>query len=186
MPFFQFALHLFLLSLAGCAGLSERPVAGEAGIDGIACTGQAPVALAGLSAMNNEPLLAKAQHATGRGGVCSAKVFLVMEPLVVYRVYDAGKPGSALGSWWALARPAGPREDYRALNAICKEWSNLNQLISCQVKPGSEIVLGTTQSVDCADHTVYPKTAQVQVFVPNDQRAGLLHVENCREEGSWP
>ena len=86
---------------------------------------------------------------------------------------------------WSFNRPAGPKDAYRAAYGICKEWSNLDRLISCQLKPGAEIVLGTMQSADCQDVS-YKKTADIQVFIHNAQRAGDLYVENCQDEGEWP
>jgi hypothetical protein len=62
----------------------------------------------------------------------------------------------------------------------------LDRLRSCQLKPGTEVVLGTTQSVSCADGTTCPKTDDVQVYMANDARNGLVFVENCGEEGRWP
>jgi hypothetical protein len=47
-------------------------------------------------------------------------------------------------------------------------------------------VLGTTQDAGCQDGTRYAKTADVQVYLPNDAKNGVLHVEHCREEGDWP
>lgn len=179
-------LYFSALFLSACASVSELPTSAATGIDGQACVGAAPAALDGLSPTSNAPLQAKAQYASGKGGVCSARTYTVAAPLQVYRVYDAEKPWSAYGGWWALSRPGGTRDEYRAQNAICAEWSPLDRLIACQLKVGAEIVLGTTQSVACADGSVYPKTAAVQAFLPNDQRNGVLHVENCREEGRWP
>lgn len=185
---FRLALPLCLpaLLLSACALLPDAPPPAALGIDGAHCIGSAPAGIEGLQATDHEALLKKARYESGKGGVCSARSFSVAVPLAVYRLYDAGRPGSAYGSWWALTRPGGSREDYRAKNAICPEWSALDRLLACQVKVGSEIVLGTTQSVVCADGTSYPKTAEIQVYLPNDLKNGVLHVENCREEGAWP
>jgi hypothetical protein len=186
------ATGLLVLSswLAGCAGLpgplGGSRAAGEPGIDGAVCVGAPPAALAGLAPASNPSLQAKAQLASGQGGVCTARVFVAQAPLTVYRVYDSSNPRSFYGGWWALSRPEGSRDSYRARNAICREWSGLDRLLACQVKPGTELVLGTTQSVSCADGTVYPKTADVQVYMANDARNGVILVDQCREEGAWP
>lgn len=186
MPISRIALSLLSLAVAGCASFPGNREVAEAGVDGVACVGAVPSAADQLTSASNTALLAKSQYASGKGGMCAAKVFAVAGPVSVYRVYDSQNPHSMYGSWWALARPAGPKDDYRAINAICKAWSGLDRLVSCQARNSSEIVLGTTQSADCPDGTVYPKTAAIQVYMPNDQRAGILHVENCREEGAWP
>ena len=177
---------VLLLSMAACAELPTRWSPSDVGIDGVACTGAVASAIPGLSETRNLPLQQKAQFPSGKGGVCAAKAFSVTAPVVLYRVFDTNNPHSKFGSWWALKRPSGPKEDYRAANAICKEWSNLDRLISCELRPGSEIVVGTTQSALCADGSTYPKTAESQVYVANDGRAGILHVGACSEETPWP
>ncbi|MEY4748757.1 MAG: hypothetical protein RIQ60_971 [Pseudomonadota bacterium] len=174
--------------LTGCAMvlLPSSSAAPEAGIDGEMCVGAPPAAQEGLAPASNPALQAKAQLASGQGGVCAARVFVAQVPVAVYRVYDSANPRSLYGGWWALARLRGSRDDYRARNAICREWSGLDRLLACQVKPGTELVLGTTQSVKCPDETVYPKTADVQVYMANDARNGVILVDQCREEGPWP
>lgn len=180
------AICLLAIFTSGCASISGPAKVAALGVDGEACAGTVPAAVDGLNTSDNSVLLAKAQYPSGKGGVCAAQAFAVATPLSVYRVYDAGKRGSEYGGWWAMARPNGPKDAYREKNAICKEWSNLDRLIACQVKAGAQIVLGTTQSVTCDDGTAYPKTAEIQVYVPNDSRNGVLYVESCREEGAWP
>ena len=182
----QISLYFSALFLCGCASVSELSPSSAIGIDGQSCVGAAPAAIDGLSPAANAALQAKAQYASDKGGVCSAKIYTVAAPLQVYRVFDEQKPWTAYGGWWAMSRPSGTKDDYRAQNAICSEWSNLDRLMACQLKVGVEIVLGTTQSVICADGTLYPKTAAVQLYLPNDAQNGVLYVENCREEGGWP
>ncbi|TXT38523.1 MAG: hypothetical protein FD135_2846 [Comamonadaceae bacterium] len=178
---------LFLsLTLGGCANLPSGDSAAAVGIDGVACAGTVASQRPGLDEASNTPLLTKVQLPSGKGGVCAGKVFSVTAPVVLYRVFDASNPHSKLGGWWALTRPTGSRDDYRAANAICKEWSPLDKLVSCEVRPGSQVVLGTTQSAVCADGSTYPKTAAQQVYVANDGRAGIIHVGACSEESVWP
>jgi len=174
------------LAISGCASLPNKSSSSDIGIDGVACAGTIASSLSGLIEASNSSLQNKAQFETGKGGVCSARVFSATGPVVLYRVFEAGNPRSKFGSWWSLKRPVGSRDDYRAANAICKEWSNLDRLISCELRPGSQIVVGTTQSAVCNDGATYPKTAEYQVYVPNDGRAGIVHVGACSEETSWP
>lgn len=177
---------IFSLALSGCANLTIGAGSGERGIDGVACVGNVAGAVEGLSESGNPTLLARAQLQTGKGGVCAAKVFAATAPVVLYRVFDASKPYTKFGGWWSLKRPGDSKAEYRAANAICPEWSNLDRLVSCEVRPGTQVVLGTTQSATCADGSVYAKTAETQVFVANDGRAGIIHVGGCSEEASWP
>lgn len=176
----------FSLVLSGCANLANNAGSSERGIDGVPCVGSVATFVEGLSEAGNASLLAKAQMPTGKGGVCSAKVFSATAPVVLYRVFDASKPYTKFGGWWSLKRPGNSKPDYRAANAICPEWSNLDRLVSCEVRPGTQIVLGTTQSAECADGSIYSKTAENQVFVANDGRAGIIHVGACSEEANWP
>lgn len=169
------------LLFSGCAILNTNK-----GIDGIACVGSVSTAINGLVVSNNPVLLKKAQMETDKGGVCSAKVFMVTAPVTLYRVFDASKPYTKNGSWWSLHPPADSKENYRAANAICSEWSPLDRVVSCEIRSGTQVVLGTTQSAQCADGKSYPKTAEIQVFVPNDGRAGIIHVGACGEEKAWP
>jgi hypothetical protein len=139
------------IALTACSGLLKSPGQESTGPDGIACVGYAPTSAFHFSVVNNDDLLASARAVSGKGGICAARAFVAVEPIVVYRVYDVAKGNANYGKWWSFNRPAGPKDAYRAAYGICKEWSNLDRLISCQVKPGAEIVLGTTQSADCQD-----------------------------------
>ncbi|MBI1892151.1 MAG: hypothetical protein HYS18_16015 [Burkholderiales bacterium] len=171
--------------LSGCTSIVETPNV-VAGIDGDRCVGFIPAVVEGLAPTNNGSLLAKAQLPSEKGGMCAAQSFTAVAPIKVYRVYDAKYPKSAYGRWWALSLPNGPKAEYRAKNAICASWSNLDRLVSCKLKLGAEIVLGTTQSVKCDDGTIFSKTAEIQVFLPNDAQNDALLVEACEDKGPWP
>ncbi|MFM2112266.1 MAG: hypothetical protein RLZZ271_926 [Pseudomonadota bacterium] len=189
---FRQSVFIVALVLAGCASVPDpgtqtsQPATPPVGIDGVACVGQVPTAVAGLLPVTDAVLVAKAQMKTGAGGVCTAQAFKADAPVKVYRVFDGSKSWTAMGGWWALTKPQGPRDAYRELNAICPSWSALDQLVACEVKPGSSIVLGTTQSVDCPDGKTYPKTAEIQVYMANNSQANQLYVENCQQLGAWP
>jgi hypothetical protein len=152
----------------------------------LACEGRLPDALTGLSPISSANLLARAQQPPGKGGVCDAQAYAVDAPLTLYRVFDASKPYTSHGAWWSLTHPGDSRDAYRADNAICPEWSPLNQLISCELRPGSVVVVGTTQSATCADGATLPQTHTLQVYVLNDTRAGISHVGACAEPSPWP
>lgn len=171
-----------LVVLSACSTLPQH----EAGIDGVACVGMVGAMPVGLAAASNDELMKQARLATDKGGVCTARVLVAQQPVKVYRVYDSSRSYSQFGRWWALSKPTGSRDVYRADYGICPTWSGLDHLVSCTLKPNTQIVVGTTQSVDCGDaaHTVYPKTANLQVYVPN--AANDVRVENCQDEGVWP
>ncbi|KFB76745.1 MAG: hypothetical protein J5X22_22320 [Candidatus Accumulibacter sp.] len=175
-----------LVALSGCANLTGDTGSNDRGLDGIPCVGTVVSTAEGLAESTNSSLLGKAQMPTGKGGVCSAKVFAATAPVVLYRVFDASKPYTKFGVWWSLKRPGNSKVDYRSENAICPEWSNLDRLTHCEIRPGTQVVLGTTQSAICADGSLFAKTAAIQVFVPNDGRDGIIHVGACAEDSSWP
>lgn len=177
---------LFLLSVSGCTSITKQATQADTGIDGEACVGSIEGMNPALETSSNATLLGKAQQPSGKGGTCAAKVVSVNSPVVLYRVFDASKPYSKFGSWWALDTPTGPKDSYRAAFAICPEWSNLDRVVSCEVRPGTQLVIGTTQSATCADGSVLPKTKEIQVFVPNDGKVGINHVGACSAETAWP
>lgn len=177
---------LVLLLAAGCSTLSTDPASRQVGVDGEACVGSIDPTPSALTQVTSRALLSHAQLASGKGGTCLAKSVSVATPLVLYRVFDSANPHSKFGSWWALSRPTGTKENYRMAYAICPEWSNLDRFVSCEVRPGTELVIGTTQSTFCADGSMLPKTKELQVFVPNDGRAGIYHVGACADEAPWP
>lgn len=182
--------HVLLAALSllvtGCASLTTPSGPGERGPDGVLCVGRIVTPTGGLIESVNPALLAKARMPSGQGGVCSATVFAVTAPVVLYRVFDSRQPHTKFGGWWSLKRPGGSPAEYRAANAICPEWSQLDRLVSCELRPGSQVVLGTTQSAACADGTLYAKADATQVFVANDGLVGITHVGNCAEETPWP
>jgi hypothetical protein len=177
---------LVLLAVSACSTTSGTKPSAQVGIDGGACVGTTVESVPGLTATTNAALQSQAQLATGKGGTCTAKTFSVTAPVVLYRVFDSSNAHSKFGSWWALTRPTGPKDAYRTAYGICPEWSNLDRMVSCEIRPGSEVVIGTTQSATCADGSVLPKTASNQVFVPNNGKAGITHVGACTDEVVWP
>ena len=158
----------------------------DTGVDGIACAGTIANAVPGLTEAPNTPLIAMSQRPSGGGYLCAAKSYMVTQPVRLYRLIDSTQPYSKLGGFWSFERPAGSRDDYRAQFAICKQWSQLDRLIACDVRPGSMVVVGTTQSADCGNGFSFPKTGANQVFVPNDGLAGIVHTGGCVDQGAWP
>lgn len=178
---------VFALLLTGCASLSTVEGPAPVGLDGMACVGRVGKPLPDADAVpaSDDLALKEAQAVSGKGGICAGKVFIAQRDVRVYRVWDASRSSPEFGRWWALDKPVGPRETYRQEVAICAAWSALDRLISCDIKTGSVLVIGTTQSVDCADGPI-PKSAAKQVYLHNELPPGPLLVENCRDEGVWP
>ncbi|OOG43915.1 hypothetical protein B0B52_08380 [Polaromonas sp. A23] len=173
------------MALTACGSFSKIGTAPPVGVDGVACVGTVADSLAQAIDTTDTASLNEARAASGKGGVCAGKAFVVQQPIKVYRVFDSSRSSSAFGRWWSLDKPAGAKEKYRQDFAICNAWSALDRLTSCEIKPGSTLVIGTTQSVVCEEGT-YPKSANLQVYLQNDAPANKLVVENCRDEGAWP
>jgi len=138
--------------------------------------------VAGLDPSPAAPIPEKAIGKAGDGRLCDAKAFRVKTAMTVHRVWDGAKPESRVGRWWALEAPRGTTADYRRDYAICPEWSAADRSVTCTVKAGAEVVLGIGQSAKCADGTVYPAAATVQMFVPDPAAA----MEGCTEGRAFP
>jgi hypothetical protein len=135
-----------------------------------------------------DELYKQAVYRPAKGGLCTAKVYEVVKPVTVYRVWNKAKPNTQLGRWWSFTRPSGPIDAYRSANAICPEWSDLDVVSECKLKVGARVVVGPGQSATCAK-TAYPSSAVNQVFVPNDTRDPKnqkVFVEGCTAGASWP
>jgi len=171
---------LLLIVVSGCAVHQQVPTGQLAGIDGIACRGAITVPVVGLTAIDDPQLIQSALGKSGEGKLCAGRVYQVTAPLTVYRVWNRSKSYSLYGRWWSLTRPTGPRAKYRKANDICPSWSELNEMIACTVIPGSRLVIGPGQSLTCKDMTL-PASPVNQVYIPNDSRNNILHVENCTE-----
>ena len=178
-------LYLSLILLAGCTGVTQTIEQSSAGIDGIPCIGKVETPPKGLSAVNDKELLQKALGASGEGKLCTGKVFTTLQAVTVYRVWSRDKSYSAFGSWWSFNQPKGPRQQYRKDNVICPSWSTLDRMSSCSIKTGTKVVVGPGQSAKC-ENMIYAKSGVNQVFIQNDTRNNIVHVENCTAGVSWP
>jgi hypothetical protein len=179
------ALFLLVASSA-CAARGSAPVGAEAEPHG-ACVGAVEV-VEGLHEVSDPALVQQALGAPGKGQLCEAKAFEVTRPLPVFRVWDASKPPTRLGRWWSFARPAGPREAYRAANEICAEWSALDVATECHLSVGAHVVLGPGQSATRAGGA-YTASPTNQLFVPNDTRDPAhpkVFVGDCGSDAPWP
>ncbi len=133
----------------------------------------------------DSPLVASAQGPRGKGGLCAADAFSANGTVRIYRVWDVTRPNSAFGRWWSLGKPDESKASYRRSFGICRDYSALDRLISCNVKLSATVVIGTTQSVECPDKTALPRTDALQVYVDNDLYRGKLFVDDCRDEDIW-
>jgi hypothetical protein len=168
------------------AAQAEAPPAPDpAPLDGEACTGAIDAPPPAARAVRDEALLREALDLSGKGKLCTGRVYEAVGPVTVYRVWHAARAYTEFGRWWSFSRPSGPVAAYREQNAICAEWSALDVVSECTIKAGARFVVGPGQSARCDGGVVYPKSAVNQVYIPNDTRAGKVFVEGCRQLGPF-
>lgn len=174
---------LALLFIAGCA--NQAPLR-EVSLAVTACAADAPVVLDGAVEIPKghraNTVRNMAEGEPGAGGMCNSKVFYPDSTIEVYRAYDTASHHSKFGRWWSFEKPAGEKASYREANAICPEWSKLDAVVMCRIKPGTYFAVGTTQSAQCETQQ-YGTNAAVQVYIPNSEDA--LLVEDCQPLGAW-
>lgn len=176
--------------LVGCTPFAAQTAATTGPLVGQAhCVGniEAPYGLVEVSDLG---LLSRAMGKPGNGGLCDGKVFQVMQPLTVYRVWDSSKSAGKHGRWWSFTPPAGPVDAYRAKYAICPSWSRLDRVAQCHLRTGAEIVIGPGQSAQCnADdnYKLYPQSSYEQVYIPSyPNDVSTPSVVDCIEDVKWP
>lgn len=177
--------YLAIFFLGGCASLTSTTEQTAKGIDGIPCVGTIKPPPAGVEISQDKSLLKETLAATDDGKLCQGKVFVVTQPVTVYRVWNSNKDYTRFGGWWSFSQPKGPRQKYREDNVICPSWSALDRMSSCTIKIGTRVVVGTGQSAKCKTG-IYAKSAANQVYIPNDGRKNILYVENCTAGVEWP
>lgn len=154
-------------------------------IDGVACVGAVDPMPEGVKEVTDEALAQSAIDKTDAGKLCMTRVYEVVAPVKVYRVWNSQKTYTEFGKWWSFAKPAGPVDAYREQNAICPEWSDLDRLTVCEIKVGSRFAVGPGQSAKC-NSTTYQKSKVNQVFIPNDTRENKVFVDHCEQLGAFP
>ncbi len=154
-------------------------------VDGVACVGAVNPPPAGAKEVPDDELAKSAIDATGKGKLCTARIFEATAPIKVYRVWNSQKSYTEFGKWWSFAKPVGPVATYREQNAICPEWSDLDRLSVCEIKVGARFAAGPGQSATCASSS-YEKSSVNQVFIPNDTRENKVFVDHCEQLGAWP
>ncbi len=175
----------FLCMAVGLAACGDSIQPEVSPLDGVACVGGVEKVPEGLKLVDDAALLNEALGKTGEGKLCAGRVYEATAQVAVYRVWNQAKSYTEFGKWWSLSMPSGTVASYREENAICPEWSELNQLTRCTVKLGSRVVIGPGQSASCMA-MVYEKSPVNQVYMANDTRVGKLYVEGCMQLGMWP
>ncbi|MGY6274861.1 hypothetical protein [Methylomonas sp. MgM2] len=163
--------------LCGCAEIAFQPATETpAPMLPQACPGTTvlPFTLRdSFETIEDQALLAKAKGKENEGSLCQAQVYQSKEgtSVVLYRAWNSIKPYSKLGSWWTFSKPEGKIADYRKDYEICYQWTPLDMLVQCTLKPGKKVVVGTGQSVECPEKQIYPVSATQQIYIDNAESA---------------
>lgn len=136
--------------------------------------------------VDDAQLLNEALGEKNRGKLCQGQVYKVKEGshITIYRAWNSTNPNSEFGNWWAFDKPTGKISAYRHHYEICFQWTPLDKLESCTLKPGSKVVVGTGQSVKCSDFETLAISDKKQIFI-HEASASLTNCSNFDAEFSW-
>ena len=159
----------FIFSLYGC---SSNPVETRVNSTAQSCVGSSelPEHLAiKFDAIDDEQFLKEALGLPNEGKLCQGKVYKSKEDsqVVLFRAWNSTNPNSKFGKWWAFQEPTGKVSQYRSEYEICYQWSPLDKLVSCTLKPGTRVVIGTGQSAKCSNYLTYPVSDKQQIYIDN-------------------
>lgn len=158
-----------VIFLAGCSQFASEEQQATAEVTQ-QCLGNTtlPPRLANQFYQVTDPaLLAESKGAPDQGKLCQGAVYQAKPKtqVVIYRAWNSTNPNSKLGQWWSFSEPSGPIALYRKNNQICYQWSPLDKLVRCTIKPGAKIVVGNGQSAQCSQYLSYPVSATQQVYL---------------------
>ncbi len=189
----QLFLTSLIISLSGCAtspiehtkkqcleNCSTTPV--EAAKNQCIGNIELPVEYAGaFEETVDEPLLSRAIGNTNKGSLCQAKVYVSKSAVKIplYRAWNSTNPNNRLGKWWAFNLPDGKIAQYRSDYEICYQFSPLDKLTQCTLKPNTKVVIGTGQSITCDAYLTYPVSASKQIYIEIDPKSAS--VSDCKD-----
>ena len=95
-------------------------------------------------AVDNPELLQSALGEPQQGKALPSQVYESTQPatVILYRAYNSTNPNSRFGELVGWAKPSGTVSEYRANYEICYQWSPLDKLVRCELKPGVQVVVG--------------------------------------------
>ncbi len=158
---------IFILTLYGC---SIYPIGKETQTTSRLCLGSTnlPDYLTDKFVLiEDKQLLNKALGLTNEGKLCQGKVYKSKPDtqITIFRAWNSTNPNSKFGKWWAFREPAGKISAYRSEYEICYQWSPLDKLVRCTLKPGVKVVAGTGQSAECSEYLTYPVSDKLQIYI---------------------
>mgnify|MGYP000199720540 CR=1 FL=1 len=181
-------MSLMAISLYGCASHYAESEAQTSVINN-ACIGSTHLTK-GFSdkfdAIIDTQLLSSALGSPNKGKLCQGQVYKSKEgsEVKLYRAWNSTNPNSQFGNWWAFEAPSGEIAKYRSDYEICYQWSPIDTLVSCTLKPETKVVIGTGQSAECSDYLTYPVSATQQIYIENASSA-LSNCTGFKGEFSW-
>jgi hypothetical protein len=160
----------FLLALTLLIGCSAHVVQKktESGVQNCLGNTEMPAELEdSFEPVEDKSLLNLALGKPNEGKLCWGQVYQSKEDskVTVYRAWNSTNPNSKMGNWWAFQKPNGKVSLYRYEYEICYQWSPLDKLDCCTLKPGVKIVVGTGQSAKCSQYLTYPTSEQKQIYI---------------------
>ncbi|WP_116472978.1 hypothetical protein [Zobellella maritima] len=168
---------LFLFALYGCS--SSAPV-DVARVTEQGCIGSAelPQNIASqFEVAEDMQLLNEALGEPEKGKLCQGQVYKSKKDtqVMIFRAWNSTNPNSQYGNWWAFNQPAGPISAYRSDYEICYQWSPLDKMVACTLKPETKVVVGNGQSARCSEYLTYPVSEKQQIYIVD----AVDSVENC-------
>lgn len=136
--------------------------------------------------VHDDVLLRDTLGQPNEGKLCQGKVYKSKEESKVtfFRAWNSTNPNSKLGKWWAFEKPSGKVSKYRSDYEICYQWSPLDKLVSCTLKPGVKVVVGTGQSAECSAYLSYPASPAKQIYI-EDASTALMACSEFDGEFHW-
>ena len=177
---------ILILTLYGC---SSHPVEIETKNITESCLGSSdlPEGLASkFEKVEDKLFLGKALGKPNKGKLCQGQVYKSKEDssITIFRAWNSTNSNSKLGKWWAFQKPTGEISKYRSEYEICYQWSPLDKLVSCTLKPEVTVVVGTGQSADCSDDLTYKVSDKQQIYI-DDASMSLINCTTLSGEFSW-
>ncbi|WP_432468514.1 hypothetical protein [Agarivorans sp. Z349TD_8] len=136
--------------------------------------------------IDDQQLLNQALGKPNQGKLCQGQVYRskLATQVTVYRAWNSTNPNSQFGQWWAFQQPSGEIAKYRADYEICYQWSPLDKLVRCTLKPQTKVVVGNGQSAECSAYLSYPVSSEQQIYI-DDAENSLLECNTLNGEFSW-
>lgn len=134
--------------------------------------------------IQDSELLAEAIGEPLKGKLCQGAVYQSIDEVTIYRAWNSTNPNSQFGQWWSFQLPSGSTAQYRENYEICYQWSPLDKLVKCTLKPGTKVVVGNGQSAQCSEYLSYPVSKQQQVFI-TDAADAVHSCESYDSVMSW-